>query len=99
MKTKGFFAIIVALILVSTCILGSITPRDEDEGIGFGIISVIFTAIIIAAAFVASKEKPRLNESARAKSQRKDSMPLIPEAYIQTAVPHDKTGHSKAPTL
>ena len=93
MKMKGFFAIIVALIFAATCILGSITPRDEDEGIGFGIIGVIFAVIIIAAACIASKENSRLNDSVRIEIQRKDAVPTFSKDYSQAAAPRKETGH------
>ena len=53
---KWFYAIIIALILIASCLLGSITPIDKDEGVGFGIMGLIFAGIIIAAIRGACKE-------------------------------------------
>ena len=53
---KWFYAIIIALILIASCLLGSITPIDNDEGVGFGVMGLIFAGIIIAAIRGACKE-------------------------------------------
>ena len=64
---KGFYAIIIALILIACCLLGSITPFDDDEGVGFGIIGLIFAGIVFAAMRCAFKES---EGNVQAKSDR-----------------------------
>ena len=56
LNMKRFYAIIIALILIASCLLGSITPIDKEEGVGFGIIGLIFAGIIIVAVRGACKE-------------------------------------------
>lgn len=94
---KGFFALVVVLILASTCILGSIAPQDEDEGTGFGIIGVIFIVILIAAACIAGRENSRFNASIRIEKQCANSVPSLSEEFIHPPAPCGENRQPKPP--
>lgn len=94
---KGFFAIVVVLILASTCILGSIAPQDEEEGTGFGIIGMIFIVILIAAACIANREHSRFNESIHMEKRCTTSAPSLPEEFIQQPAQCGENRQSKPP--
>lgn len=96
---KGFFALIVALILVATCILGSITPQDEDEGTGFGIMGVIFSALLIVAARITVKEKPKYDESSEDVTRVKNRKPRYSAERVRPPASGCGKKRTKTPTL